>query len=144
MMKIQQNRIELVTRSSTTSIKVTWVAPPPASAHGVIQGYKVMYGPSDTWYDPATRELKFSKKSRADLTGLKKFTNYTVTALAFTKGGGDGVKSPVVAVMTEEDVPGPVSDVKALPMSHDSILVRSSAICVALIFFHFAFCIKGH
>ena len=120
------------------------MAPPPASAHGVIQGYKVMYGPSDTWYDPATRELKFSKKSRADLTGLKKFTNYTVTALAFTKGGGDGVKSPVVAVMTEEDVPGPVSDVKALPMSHDSILVRSSAICVALIFFHFAFCIKGH
>ena len=86
----------------------------------------MIYGPSDTWYDPATRDTKFAKNARADLTGLKKFTNYTVTALAFTKGGGDGVKSPVVAVMTEQDVPGSVSNVKALPMSQDSILVRYS------------------
>ena len=84
----------------------------------------MIYGPSDTWYDPATRDTKFAKNARGDLTGLKKFTNYTVTALAFTKGGGDGVKSPVVAVMTEQDVPGSVSNVKALPMSQDSILVR--------------------
>ena len=112
-----------LTTLSSTSIKVAWVAPPAASANGVIKGYKIIYGPSSTWYDPATHETKFSKDTRTELMGLKKYTNYSVTALAFTKGGGDGVKSPVETTMTEEDVPGAISAVKALAMSQDSILV---------------------
>ena len=53
---------------------------------------------------------------------MKKYTNYTVTVLAFTNGG-DGVKSQVHTAITEQDVPGPPSSVKALAMSQDSILV---------------------
>ena len=60
--------------------------------------------------------------SKTELTGLKKYTNYTVTVLAFTNGG-DGVKSQVHTAVTEQDVPGPPSSVKALAMSQDSILV---------------------
>ena len=62
--------------------------------------------------------------SKTELTGLKKYTNYTVTVLAFTNGG-DGVKSQVHTAVTEQDVPGPPSSVKALAMSQDSILVCS-------------------
>ena len=87
-----------------------------------IKGYKVIYGPSNTWYDPSTWDTKISMDSKTELTGLKKYTNYTVTVLAFTNGG-DGVKSQVHTAVTEQDVPGPPSSVKALAMSQDSILV---------------------
>ena len=56
------------------------------------------------------------------MTGLKKYTNYTVTVLAFTNGG-DGVKSNVFTAVTEQDIPGSPSFVKAMAMSQDSILV---------------------
>ena len=46
-----------------------------------------------------------------------------MVVLAFTKGGGDGVRSAVITAMTEQDVPGKITTVKALPMSTDSILV---------------------
>ena len=111
------------TTLSANKIKVSWDEPPPASANGIIKGYKVIYGPSATWYNPSSHETKFSKDTKTELTGLKKFTNYSVTVLAFTKGGGDGVKSRVVTAMTEQDVPGRITTVKALPMSTDSVLV---------------------
>ncbi len=107
---------------SSQSIKVTWASPPLVSANGVIKGYKVVYGPSVTWYDPSTHDTKISSDTEAELTGLKKYTNYSVQVLAFTNGG-DGVKSPVATSITEQDIPGPPSSVKALAMSGDSILV---------------------
>ena len=103
-------------------IKVTWASPPLASANGVIKGYKVVYGPSHTFYDPSTWDTKISPDTKTDLTGLKKYTNYTVTVLAFTNGG-DGVKSAPHTTITEQDIPGPPSSVKALAMSQDAILV---------------------
>ena len=38
------------TTLTSQTIRVSWVAPASASANGVIKGYKVIYGPSDTWY----------------------------------------------------------------------------------------------
>jgi hypothetical protein len=111
-----------LTTLSAQSMKVTWASPPVASANGVIKGYKVAYGPSKTWYDPVTRNTKISADSKTELTGLSKFTNYTVQVLAFTNGG-DGVLSEVLTATTEQDIPGPPSSVKALAMSDDSILV---------------------
>ena len=111
-----------LTTLSSQNIKVSWSSPPLVSAHGVIKGYKVVYGPSKTWYDPATHDTKISSDSHAELTGLKKYTNYSVQVLAFTNGG-DGVKSEVYTTTTEQDIPGPPSSVKALAMSEDSILV---------------------
>lgn len=38
------------TTLTSETIRVSWTPPPAASANGVIKGYKVIYGPSDTWY----------------------------------------------------------------------------------------------
>lgn len=65
--------------------QVTWSSPPLAAANGVIKGYKVVFGPSATWYDPSTRDTKVSADTRTELTGLKKYTNYTV------QGRTDGI-----------------------------------------------------
>lgn len=40
----------LCTTLTAQTIRVSWVSPPLASANGVIKSYKVIYGPSDTWY----------------------------------------------------------------------------------------------
>nr|XP_040576477.1 Down syndrome cell adhesion molecule-like protein Dscam2 isoform X20 [Lepeophtheirus salmonis] len=113
--------IDLVTLSSQ-SIKVTWSSPPLASAHGIIKGYKVIYGPSKVWYDPSSHATKISSDMQAELTGLQRYTNYSIQVLAFTNGG-DGTKTEVFTTTTEQDIPGPPSSVKALAMSDDSILV---------------------
>ena len=97
-----------MTTLDSQSIKVTWDSPPLASANGVIKGYKVIYGPSLTFYDPSTWDTKISMDTITELTGLKKYTNYTVTVLAFTNGG-DGVKSQLHTAITEQDIPGPPS-----------------------------------
>lgn len=38
------------TTLTSQTIRVSWVSPPLIAANGVIKGYKVVYGPSDTWY----------------------------------------------------------------------------------------------
>lgn len=38
------------TTLTSQSIRVSWTSPPLASANGVIKGYKVIFGPSATWY----------------------------------------------------------------------------------------------
>lgn len=37
------------TTLTSQTIRMRWVSPPLTSANGVIQGYKVVYGPTDTW-----------------------------------------------------------------------------------------------
>ena len=107
---------------SSTSIKISWASPPTTSTNGVIQGYKVIYGPSKTWYDPKTRDTKISADTKTELNNLAKYTNYTVQVLAYTNGG-DGVKSEAYTATTEQDIPGAPSSVKALAMSDDAILI---------------------
>lgn len=113
--------VALLTLSSQT-IRVSWMSPPAGSTNGNIQGYKVVYGPSKTWYDDKTHEAKISAETEIEIHGLKKYTNYSMQVLAFTNGG-DGVRSPVYTSTTEEDLPGAPGSVKALAMSRDSILV---------------------
>lgn len=38
------------TTLTAQTIRVSWVSPPLTAANGVIKGYKVIYGPSDTWF----------------------------------------------------------------------------------------------
>lgn len=38
------------TTLTAQTIRVSWVSPPLTSANGVIKGYKVIYGPSDSWF----------------------------------------------------------------------------------------------
>ena len=42
---------EITCRTLTSdSIRASWTPPPAGSTNGIIRGYKVMYGPSQTWY----------------------------------------------------------------------------------------------
>lgn len=80
------------TTLTSQTIRISWMSPPLSAANGVITGYKVIYGPSDTWYDENTKDTKITSSSETILHGLKKYTNYSMQVLAFTSGG-DGVKS---------------------------------------------------
>ncbi|XP_033297135.1 Down syndrome cell adhesion molecule-like protein Dscam2 isoform X44 [Bombus bifarius] len=110
------------TTLTSQTIRVSWMSPPLSAANGVITGYKVIYGPSDTWYDENTKDTKITSSSETILHGLKKYTNYTMQVLAFTSGG-DGVKSAPIHCQTEQDAPEAPIAVKALVMSAESILV---------------------
>ncbi len=33
------------------NFRVEWTGPPAETANGVIKGYKIVYGPSRTWYN---------------------------------------------------------------------------------------------
>ncbi|XP_044595785.1 Down syndrome cell adhesion molecule-like protein Dscam2 isoform X3 [Cotesia glomerata] len=110
------------TTLTSQTIRVSWVSPPLTAANGVITGYKVIYGPSETWYDENTKDTKITSSSETILHGLKKYTNYSMQVLAFTSGG-DGVKSAPIHCQTEQDAPEAPIAIKALVMSGESILV---------------------
>ncbi|XP_064072197.1 cell adhesion molecule Dscam1 isoform X43 [Vanessa tameamea] len=112
----------LCTTLTAQTIRVSWVSPPLAAANGLIKSYKVIYGPSETWYDEKTKDTKITASSETILHGLKKFTNYSMEVLA-TTNGGDGVRSVPIHCQTEQDVPEAPRAVKALVMGADSILV---------------------
>lgn len=38
------------TTLTSQTIRISWVSPPLNTANGVIKGYKVIYGPSDSWF----------------------------------------------------------------------------------------------
>ncbi|XP_054740543.1 cell adhesion molecule Dscam2 isoform X10 [Anastrepha obliqua] len=110
------------TTLTSQTIRVSWVSPPLESANGVIKTYKVVYAPSDEWYDDTKRHYKKTASSDTVLHGLKKFTNYTMQVLA-TTAGGDGVRSAPIHCHTEPDVPDAPTDVKALVKGQAAILV---------------------
>ncbi|XP_050665035.1 cell adhesion molecule Dscam2 isoform X2 [Leptidea sinapis] len=112
----------LCTTLTAQTIRVSWVSPPLAAANGLIKAYKVIYGPSETWYDEKTKDTKITASSETILHGLQKFTNYSMEVLA-TTNGGDGVRSAPIHCQTEQDVPEAPRAVKALVMGEDSILV---------------------
>ncbi|KAM9479164.1 protein tyrosine phosphatase receptor type Fa [Salvelinus alpinus] len=109
---------------SSTSIKVSWVAPPAASRHGDIVRYSLAY-------QAATGEdLERQKVSgiRADvssyiLEGLEKWTEYQVWVRAHTDVG-PGPESPAVRIRTKEDVPG------APPRKVEADVLNSTALRV--------------
>uniref|UniRef100_A0A146KTM2 Down syndrome cell adhesion molecule-like protein Dscam2 n=1 Tax=Lygus hesperus TaxID=30085 RepID=A0A146KTM2_LYGHE len=110
------------TTLTSETIRVSWTPPPAVSANGVIKGYKVIYGPSETWYDEKSKDSKITASSETIIHGLKKFTNYSMQVLAYT-AGGDGVRSSPIHCQTEQDVPDSPTAVKALAMSDESILI---------------------
>ncbi|CAG0885271.1 unnamed protein product [Cyprideis torosa] len=110
------------TALTAETIRVKWAPPPIYSINGIIKGYKVIYGPSGTWYDERTKVTKQTKEQEIILNDLKKYTNYSIQVLTYT-AGGDGVKSDVISCHTEQDVPSAPPGVKAVVMGEDSILV---------------------
>jgi hypothetical protein len=86
---------------SSTSLYVTWSPPAIDGRNGKIKGYKVSYIASEDLYE---KDPMVAKTTNQYLTieNLKKYTNYSVWVLAFTKSG-DGVKTSPLFCTTHED-----------------------------------------
>ncbi|XP_044056647.1 protein tyrosine phosphatase receptor type Fa isoform X5 [Siniperca chuatsi] len=91
---------------SSTSIKVSWVAPPTDSHHGEIVGYSLAYQ-ALTGDDVERHQVS---GIGADVTSyvledLEKWTEYLAWVRAHTDVG-PGPESPTARIRTKEDVPG--------------------------------------
>ncbi|XP_066154117.1 cell adhesion molecule Dscam1 isoform X2 [Euwallacea fornicatus] len=104
------------------SLHISWEPPLPVGRNGVIQGYKVTYHSVGEWYDNDDQQTKIISQLRTTISGLRKFTNYSMTVLAYTRSG-DGVRSSPVYCQTEEDVPSAPAQIKAVLSAPNKILV---------------------
>nr|CAD7427386.1 unnamed protein product [Timema monikensis] len=107
---------------TSQTIQVSWQPPPTSHCNGLLQGYKMHYEAllDDQWpgmysssivqlcpvmfHVPGVDEGDTRKTTAltALLTSLRKFTNYSVQVLAFTRAG-DGVVTKPLVCTTEED-----------------------------------------
>ncbi|XP_059914574.1 LOW QUALITY PROTEIN: receptor-type tyrosine-protein phosphatase F-like [Gadus macrocephalus] len=115
--------VHLVSLTST-SLKVSWVAPPAASRHGAIVGYSISYQ-APAGEDAGRHEVPgISAESTSHvLEELEKWTEYQVWVRAHTDVG-PGPESAAVRIKTKEDVPG------APPKKLEVTAVNSTAIRV--------------
>ncbi|KAM8850969.1 receptor-type tyrosine-protein phosphatase F isoform 18-T19 [Spinachia spinachia] len=97
--------VHLVSLTST-SLKVSWVAPPAASRHGAIVRYTVIYQ-ALAGEDTERHEVTGIGADATSylLEGLEKWTEYQVWVRAHTDVGPGPDSSPV-RMRTKEDVPG--------------------------------------
>lgn len=90
--------------TSSTSINVTWVAISSAQVRGVLTSYTVQYLPLDKYGNNVTDRQQFtvpSTQMSAELKGLKKYTNYSISVSGVTRD--IGVESQSIFVRTSED-----------------------------------------
>ncbi|KAL1110142.1 hypothetical protein AAG570_008219 [Ranatra chinensis] len=107
---------------TSSSLQVWWEPPHIEGRNGHLQGYKVIYSPSEDWYEKADGETKETSVTRTTLTGLQKYTNYSISVLAFT-ASGDGVLSNPIFCRTGEDVPTAPADIKVAMNGINKILL---------------------
>ncbi|XP_037873453.1 cell adhesion molecule Dscam2 isoform X2 [Bombyx mori] len=107
---------------SSQSVRVSWEPPPMRGRNGILQGYRVTYAPVTDWYGNEDAVTKQISGLHTTLSGLRRYTNYSVTVCAFT-AAGDGVRAAPVYCHTEEDVPSAPADIKAAVSSRNKILV---------------------
>ena len=85
---------------TSTSIFVQWNDVPVDNQNGIIVYYTITYtkvpgGNSGT-------KIVIAPRTNTTLTGLKKFTNYSITVFASTGKGGGNRSEPII-VITDED-----------------------------------------
>nr|CAD7399479.1 unnamed protein product [Timema cristinae] len=107
---------------TSQSLQVSWEPPLVEGRNGIVQGYKVSHQSAEEWYDEDEQETKVTTSLKTTIPSLRKYTNYSISVLAFTSSG-DGVKSLPIYCRTEEDVPSPPADIKAVISSVNKILV---------------------
>ncbi|CAH1168788.1 unnamed protein product [Phyllotreta striolata] len=104
------------------SLHISWEPPLIEGQNGIIQGYKVTYHSVGEWFDNEDQQTKIVNQLRTTISGLRKYTNYSMTVLAYTSSG-DGVRSMPVYCQTEEDVPSAPAQIKAVQSATNKILV---------------------
>ena len=86
---------------TSTEIFVQWDEVPAEAQNGPIVNYTVTYTELPNHGSP-TAEVVIAPKRNATLTGLKKFTSYSITVFASTAEGGGNRSDPII-VITDED-----------------------------------------
>ena len=86
--------------ASSTSIFVSWGQVPFLDRNGVILSYTVTY----TALPSGSTQTKnvTAPSNQTTLTGLNKYTNYSITVFASTSKGG-GNQSTAIVITTNED-----------------------------------------
>ncbi|KAK9305336.1 hypothetical protein QLX08_003596 [Tetragonisca angustula] len=109
---------------TSQSLQVSWQPPPNTHSNGIIQGYKLHYEPilADMWRSVDEMEVRKTSALTTVLTGLRKYTNYTIQVLTFTRVG-DGVATMITYCQTEEDVPGSPADIKVVVSSPQALFI---------------------
>ncbi|XP_026827392.1 Down syndrome cell adhesion molecule-like protein Dscam2 isoform X8 [Ooceraea biroi] len=109
---------------SSQSLQVSWQPPPNTHSNGIIQGYKLNYEPilADAWRGVDEIEVRKTSTLTMVLTGLRRYTNYSIQVLAHTRIG-DGVPSAMIYCQTEEDVPGSPADIKVVVSSPQALFI---------------------
>ncbi|XP_041473856.1 protein sidekick-2-like [Lytechinus variegatus] len=100
--------------TSSTSFMYIFSSPPVQFINGINQGYKLLAWEPGMENNPIVELVPPNiAQSRfiGNITTLKKFTEYQASVLCYTNPG-DGVPSTPVTLMTLEDVPGPVSNLR--------------------------------
>lgn len=84
--------------TSSTTLRVTWLPVPQEFLHGILVGYRLFFkADKNLFYENVT-----TVNQTLELTGLEKFTNYSMKILAFTRIG-DGNVSHSATVSTDQD-----------------------------------------
>ncbi|XP_012274978.1 protein sidekick isoform X2 [Orussus abietinus] len=96
--------------TSSTTIVVKWGDVPIEHQNGQIEGFKVYYG-SNTRSPFQYKNIPSNSTFTTTLTELRKFVQYHVQVLAYTRLGDGALSTPPVRVRTFEDAPGPPSNV---------------------------------
>lgn len=99
----------------STRLDVSWNEVPNGYKNGIIMGYKIQYTEMMDNGSVETEDLEPWKRSLS-ITGLKKFTLYNITVLAYTSKG-DGVSYNKV-IMTNQDGMFPRTLISRYPMKH--------------------------
>lgn len=89
---------------TSQSLQISWQPPPIDHTNGLLQGYKANFEYMSDELGSGNDGI--DSRTTTDLTivlsNLKKFTNYSIQVLAFTRVG-DGVVSKPLYCQTEED-----------------------------------------
>ncbi|XP_032686645.1 Down syndrome cell adhesion molecule-like protein Dscam2 isoform X5 [Odontomachus brunneus] len=109
---------------TSQSLQVSWQPPPNTHSNGIVQGYKLNYEPilADAWRGVDEMEVRKTSALTTVLTGLRRYTNYTIQVLAYTRVG-DGVPSTTIYCQTEEDAPGSPADIKVAVSSPQALFI---------------------
>ena len=89
---------------TSQSLQISWQPPPTFHTNGLLQGYKVNYEYVVDALELGNDNIESRKTTELTmvLTGLRKYTNYSLQVLAYTRMG-DGALSKPIFCQTEED-----------------------------------------
>ncbi|XP_020295533.1 protein sidekick isoform X2 [Pseudomyrmex gracilis] len=96
--------------TSSTTILVRWGDVPVEHQNGQIEGFKVYYS-ANSRSPFQYKNIPSNSTFTTTLTELRKFVQYHIQVLAYTRLGDGALSSPPVRVQTFEDTPGPPSNV---------------------------------